>query len=57
MTRRQFLETSLAAAGFAQIGATSRADDPSPVPPAKFILGAPLTHSDWMLKSNIQWGA
>jgi hypothetical protein len=24
---------------------------------AKFILSAPLTHSDWMLKPNIPWGA
>src|SRR5207244_231456 len=23
----------------------------------KFILSAPLTHSDWMLKPNIAWGA
>jgi uncharacterized lipoprotein YddW (UPF0748 family) len=27
-----------------------------PLAASKFILSAPLTHSDWMLKPNIAWG-
>jgi len=29
--------------------------DPQPTNPQKFILSAPLTHSDWMLRPNIPW--
>src|SRR5258707_14386899 len=25
--------------------------------PRKLILSAPLTHSDWMLKAGVEWGA
>jgi hypothetical protein len=52
MNRRTFLG-SLAAAGAACLAAPSRADEP---PDAKLILSAPLTHSDWMLKPNIEPG-
>src|SRR4051812_19820831 len=53
MTRRHFLRSSLIAAAASQFGREGTAEEQ----PAKFILGAPLTHSDWMLKPGIKWGA
>ena len=56
MNRRNFLQKVAASASltgmhcFPIIGAEA---DPS----RKFILSAPLTHSDWMLKPGIKWGA
>ena len=37
--------------------ADAAADDSSQTRPStKLILGAPLTHSDWMLKPGVEWG-
>jgi uncharacterized lipoprotein YddW (UPF0748 family) len=50
MTRRQFLRLTA-------LGAVASAHEFSfAQSPAKFILSAPLTHSDWMLKAGIAWG-
>jgi hypothetical protein len=38
--------------GFSALAQTERRT----ADPRKLILGAPLTHSDWMLKPNIPWG-
>src|SRR3954471_10763470 len=53
MNRRRFLKNSLfagSALAFAapQFSIAEQTD--------KFILSAPLTHSDWMLKPGIAWG-
>src|SRR4030095_420476 len=47
---------SLYAAGCVAFGDRSGAQASTEAAPAKFILSAPLTHSDWMLKPNIPWG-
>lgn len=51
MNRRTFLQHSLAGASVLALGGAAPTSAPS-----KFILSAPLTHSDWMLKPNIAWG-
>src|SRR6478735_6080352 len=57
MTRREFLKTTAAAAGSLAACNSGGADPAVGVSdPGKFILSAPLTHSDWMLKPNISWG-
>src|SRR4051812_13968216 len=52
LSRRSFMTSTVTAALLRAMPAhaqTGPADE-------KFILSAPLTHSDWMLKPNIQWG-
>jgi hypothetical protein len=53
MNRRAFLQlvaaTPLSPGGGAQTGATPGARP-------QFVTGAPLTHSDWMLKPGVPWG-
>src|SRR4051812_36448817 len=55
LTRREFLSASTAACAIPSLSrgafaATSRPAD------EKLILSAPLTHSDWMLHPNVEWG-
>jgi hypothetical protein len=55
MNRRTFLKTAAAGCALVTTRAWSRGED---APPAgKLVLSAPLTHSDWMLKPGIAWGA
>src|SRR4051812_34540130 len=56
MNRRQFLRAAAATTvaplvlpNVVSAAAEEKSDD-------RLILCAPLTHSDWMLKPNIQWG-
>lgn len=57
MNRRTFLKTTLLTGGALPFGFNAlAAEEKSSAPPRKFILGTPLTHSDWMLKPNIAWG-
>jgi hypothetical protein len=56
MTRREFLKQATLAGGAVACnlplpGAEAKVSENS-----KFILSAPLTHSDWMLKPGIAWG-
>jgi uncharacterized lipoprotein YddW (UPF0748 family) len=51
MHRRHFLKLT-ALSGATLLPRFTSAD----APPQKFILSAPLTHSDWMLKPNMKWG-
>lgn len=55
MNRRTFLKSTLLAGGVLPFGfnAMAQTEEPSA---RKLILGAPLTHSDWMLKPGIAWG-
>lgn len=55
MKRRRFLKTTLLATSFSSSALNMLAEAPASFP-KKFILGSPLTHSDWMLKPNIAWG-
>src|SRR5947209_10717015 len=53
MNRRRFLQAALASGAVARYAlAEAEANDDKP----KFILSAPLTHSDWMLKPGVEWG-
>jgi hypothetical protein len=52
VNRREFLKTVACASGGIRLGLSSRAADA----PHTFILSAPLTHSDWMLKPQMAWG-
>jgi glycosyl hydrolase family 10 len=57
MNRRAFLKTTFSAAAALPFGSGVCDEiEKSPVTTRKLILGAPLTHSDWMLKPNIAWG-
>jgi len=57
MTRRGFLKTTFGSAGSLAVCRSGGAGPAAGVSdPGKFILSAPLTHSDWMLKPNISWG-
>lgn len=49
ISRRAFLSGSIATG----VALTSLAQETRPT---RLILGAPLTHSDWMLKPGIEWG-
>jgi hypothetical protein len=51
MTRREFIKSTAAVAAIAPVVYSARGETSD-----KFILSAPLTHSDWMLKSGIKWG-
>src|SRR4051794_41909760 len=55
MHRRTFLKGTLATAALPCFW-TAGAENTPPVARSKYILSAPLTHSDWMLKPNITWG-
>src|SRR4051812_9437347 len=56
MNRRRFLQIVAASgAGAALCAASGRGDDQPAA--EKLFLSAPLTHSDWMLKPGIEWGA
>lgn len=58
VSRRDLIRTAIAAAGLKAVGAQGLAPASSTTNAAsgKLILGAPLTHSDWMLKPGIEWG-
>jgi hypothetical protein len=58
LNRRTFLRSTLLASAAVRSGIPLQAQEAPPSAPAgeKFILGAPLTHSDWMLKPGISWG-
>ena len=56
MNRRKFLQMSLATAGALKVYSLRAAETGSPGPESKLILSAPLTHSDWMLKTGVAWG-
>jgi uncharacterized lipoprotein YddW (UPF0748 family) len=53
VTRREFFQSTVAAAVLGPTVLISKASDATG---DKFILSAPLTHSDWMLKPGIKWG-
>jgi hypothetical protein len=55
--RRDFLKKSFLAASALPIGWPSLAAEKTASASGKFILSAPLTHSDWMLKPGVPWGA
>ncbi len=57
MNRRDFLKSSLACAGGVLVASNGLAQTAPSSSPPKLILSAPLTHSDWMLKPNMAWGA
>src|SRR2546426_11300766 len=57
MTRRQFLKASLAAGCGLSAASVGAVEGGPPGAEGKLILSAPLTHSDWMLKPGIAWGA
>jgi uncharacterized lipoprotein YddW (UPF0748 family) len=58
MLRRDFLQRTALATAVLPFGINSVADPaPEPIAPRKLTLSAPLTHSDWMLKPSIAWGA
>lgn len=57
MNRRTFLRSTLSASGALPFCVNTLAQSETPsAPVTKLILGAPLTHSDWMLKPGIAWG-
>jgi hypothetical protein len=56
MNRRHFLKAAVVAGSGAQSVIRSLAREANPSDPEKLILSAPLTHSDWMLKTGIPWG-
>src|SRR5689334_13544331 len=53
MTRRRFLKTT----ALAGLGLSARGFGAATQKGKKLILSAPLTHSDWMLKPGVAWGA
>jgi uncharacterized lipoprotein YddW (UPF0748 family) len=56
MNRRAFLERTLVA-GAALAGGRLAGEEPAvPAPARRLVLGAPLTHSDWILKPGVAWG-
>ena len=55
MHRRDFLKQTLCSTAALSFGLNGFAEQIVP-PPKKFVLSAPLTHSDWMLKPGIPWG-
>jgi hypothetical protein len=55
MRRREFLKTTAALAATAMIRSRHAEAQAQPAAP-KFILSAPLTQPDWMLKPGIEWG-
>src|SRR5438552_2071722 len=55
INRRQFLKTAAAAGAAVALPRRGFADEHKTE--RKLILSAPLTHSDWMLKPGIAWGA
>lgn len=57
MKRREFLRLTAAGTAALQIGSHALAkEENNSSSPRKFILSAPLTHSDWMLKPGMVWG-
>jgi hypothetical protein len=57
VTRRSFVRSCLAAPGIvAGMGHVVGAAISKQSAAAPLILGAPLTHPDWMLKAGIEWG-
>src|SRR4051812_20373989 len=56
ITRRSFVKAAAVGAIAPAAAALARTAPTSTPAAQKFILGAPLTHSDWMLKPNIAWG-
>src|SRR3954469_7963874 len=52
MRRRDFIRV-LSASAFCVPGLAA---DQQEMADRKFVLSAPLTHSDWMLKSKMEWG-
>src|ERR1700722_1641635 len=56
MNRRHFLKSSLVAACGTRSVVRSLAEVANASELDKMIFGAPLTHSDWMLKAGIPWG-
>src|SRR4051812_27676513 len=56
MKRRDFLKTTLVTGSGLSAGFNLLAEAPVPPSPKKFVLSAPLTHSDWMLKVGMAWG-
>ena len=56
MHRRDFLRRSLIGSLALPFGLSALAEETAAAP-RKFVLSAPLTHSDWMLKPGVAWGA
>jgi hypothetical protein len=57
MNRRTFLKSTLVAGGLAPFARCAFADsETTRASSHKLVLGAPLTHSDWMLKPGVAWG-
>lgn len=58
MKRRKFIRNATIAVAAAAVRARlfSAQDQGSRPNQPRFILGAPLTHSDWMLRPNVAWG-
>lgn len=58
VSRRELIRAAIAAGVLRTTWADARtpATNPTSQSPDKLILGAPLTHSDWMLKPGIEWG-
>jgi hypothetical protein len=52
MNRREFIKTTAAATVAGPAIFSARGETGT----EKFVLSAPLTHSDWMLKPGIKWG-
>ncbi len=56
MHRREFLTKTALATAVLPFAYHALGQNNAAASPKKFVLGAPLTHSDWMLKPNIAWG-
>ena len=56
MNRRDFLKLAAISGGALPLGFEVLAQNERAADPHKFILSAPLTHSDWMLKPGVAWG-
>ena len=57
MNRRTFLKATVLSGSTLPFGFNTLAQsEKTSAAPRKFILSAPLTHSDWMLKAGIAWG-
>lgn len=58
MNRRDFLKSAAMTGVALSLGVRGSAQEQTvPAPNRKFILSAPLTHSDWMLRPGVAWGA
>ena len=56
MNRRDFLKLAILGGATLPLGWHGLAQQSGGASERKFILSAPLTHSDWRIKPGIAWG-